>query len=304
MLGARAQISERAAASINAPSEAVEVVRNVLSLPDERLDYAHAVLAFDRVVDPSTDVAGTLAELDRLAEEARRLAGPAANGELRLAALRTVIYRSGPWNDHRPFDYDHEGYRALHCKLIANYLATRLGNCVSMPILFLILADKLGLDMALAVAPVHFYLRYRDESGRIINLETTSGALPARDEWIRQTRQVSDRGIETGFYMRSLSRREGVAAMASTLVEYLMGQRRFHEAVAVSQIILRHNPRDGIVWAKLGSAYGRILDAEFLNRYGSHFLIPLPHRANYLMLLQRNHAAFAAAKALGWEPVQ
>jgi hypothetical protein len=86
MLGAQAQINERAAVSVDAPSEAVEVVRNVLTLPDERLDYAHAVLAFDRVVDPSIDVAGTLAELDRLAEEARRLAGPAADGELRSSA--------------------------------------------------------------------------------------------------------------------------------------------------------------------------------------------------------------------------
>jgi tetratricopeptide (TPR) repeat protein len=154
------------------------------------------------------------------------------------------------------------------------------------------------------MAPVHFYLRHRDESGRITNLETTSGALPARDVWIRQTRQVSDRGIETGFYMRSLSRREGVAAMALTIVEHLMGQRQFREAVAVLEIILRHNPRDGIAWANLGNAYHRILQNEFLDRYGSHFLIPLQQRANYLMLLQRNHAAFAAAKALGWEPVQ
>lgn len=54
-----------------------------------------------------------------------------------------------------------------------------------MPILFLILGDRLGLDMALASAPLHMFVRWRDSSGRTLSLETTSGAHPARDAWFR-----------------------------------------------------------------------------------------------------------------------
>jgi regulator of sirC expression with transglutaminase-like and TPR domain len=203
-------------------------------------------LALDKIVDPSLNVAATIAELDRMAKEARRLAGPSpTEGDL-LSALRKLIYESGPWNGQRPFDYDHAGLKNLRVKLISHYLETRLGNCVSMPILFLILADKLGLDVALALAPVHLFLRYRDPDGRVTNLEATAGALPARNLWMRQERNVPDRGVKSGFYMRSLSRREGVAAMALTVVEHLMNRRRFEEAIAVCGIILRHNPREGM----------------------------------------------------------
>jgi hypothetical protein len=85
-------------------------------------------------------VAATMAELDQMAEEARRLAGPSpTEGDL-LAALRKLIYESGPWNGYRPFAYDHSDPYGDHIsnKLLHAYLATRLGNCISMPVLFLI----------------------------------------------------------------------------------------------------------------------------------------------------------------------
>jgi len=104
--------------------------------------------------------------------------------------------------------------------------------------------------------------------------------------------------------MRSLSPREGVAAMASTIVEHLNSHRRYEEAIKVLEIVLRHGPRDGMAWANLGNAYCKIVKAEFLDRYSSQFLIPLPLRPRYQFLLQRNLAAFATAKSLCWEPVE
>ena len=90
--------------------------------------------------------------------------------------------------------------------------------------------------------------------------------------------------------------------MATTVLQHLIDGRRFDEAIAVSEIILRHNPRDGLTLANQGNACRRIIEAEFLDKYGSAFLIPIALRPRYLRLLARNHAAFAAAEALGWEP--
>lgn len=157
--------------------------------------------------------------------------------------------------------------------------------------------------MALAMAPTHLFIMYRDEAGGVVNLEPTSGAMPARDVWIRQSRGVSDRAVASGFYMRRLGRREGVGAMAHTVVEHLVSQARYAEAIAVTEVILQHNPRDGIAWANQGNAYFKLIRADFLDRYRSQFLIPQPLRPRYLALLGRNRAAFAAAFSLGWEPV-
>jgi len=278
--------------------------RTILAVEDGALDHSRAKLALDALVDPSLDAAATTAALDRMADEAWRLAGPGAPEGARLGAVRRLLHDSGPWNGHRPFGYDHGDPlgTAIPGKLIANYLERRLGNCVSMPILFLILAEKLGVALRLASAPHHMFLRYLAPDGTTINIEATSGGHPARDIWYRRNFAMSDRALATGLYMRTLSRREGLALMATTLLEHLLAGRRYEEAIAVADVILEHNPRDGQVMVAQASAYGGLIRARFADRYPMPILIPEPLRPLYWLFQQRNDALFAAAEALGWEP--
>jgi regulator of sirC expression with transglutaminase-like and TPR domain len=287
-----------------AASTPAAIVRSVLSLPDDQLDYGRAKLAFDRIVDPSVDADAALAEIDRLAGTASALAGPHASPAARLSALRRVIYESGAWNGGRPFAYDHADPlgQNVRNKLISTYLATRRGNCVSMPILFLIVGERMGLNLGLSTAPLHIFLRYSGETGREINLEATSGALPARTIWYRRNLPMTERAIESGLYMRTLTRREAAAHMASTVVDFLMSEGRFQEAIVVAETILQHHPRDGYTLVKLGSAYGEVMRVEFLDRFATAAAIPPALRGGYMMLARGNQRAFQAAEALGWRP--
>jgi regulator of sirC expression with transglutaminase-like and TPR domain len=287
-----------------AASTPAAIVRGILSLPDDQLDYGRAKLAFDRIVDPSSNVDAISAELDRLAQSANALAGADASQASKLSALRRAIYESGDWNGRRPFAYDHADPlgQNVRNKLISTYLATRRGNCVSMPILFLIVGERMGLNLALSTAPLHIFLRYADETGREINLEATSGALPARTIWYRQNLPMTDPAIESGLYMRTLTRREAVAHMASTVVDFLMSEGRFQDAIDVGEIVLQHYPRDGYTLVKLGSAYGELMRVEFLDRFPTPAAIPPALRGRYMTLAQGNQRAFQAAEALGWQP--
>ncbi len=103
--------------------------------------------------------------------------------------------------------------------------------------------------------------------------------------------------------MRSLPRREAIATMALTVVEHLMAQRRYRDALAVADLIARHSPRNGFAWAQQGQAACQIIEADYLARYGSRWLISSHARPGYLLLLQRNQTGFATARRLGWEPV-
>ena len=292
-------------AAVAAPDPAA-IVRAVLSAPDAALDYARAKLAFDQLIDSAVDIPATMAQLDRMVDEAVRLAGPAASPDARLGAVRRLLYVAGLWNDHRPFSYDHDdplGQR-IGNKLLATYLATRRGNCVSMPALFLILADKLGLDVAFATAPLHAFVRYRSESGHIINIEAANGGHPARDAWIREQMPMTDRAVASGLYLRSPSKREGVALLATTVMEHLIEQRRFREALAVSEVIVQHAPRDAYTMVKQGTICGWLIQTEFKARYPDEATIPPPLRARCAMLVARNRAMFEAAETLGWEAVE
>jgi regulator of sirC expression with transglutaminase-like and TPR domain len=287
------------------PSDALAVVRTALNVPDANLDYLQAKLAFDAFIRPSVaNDAEVPRTLDRLTAAARELAGTNAVDTRKLAAIRTVIYQRGVWNDDRPFAYDMRDPLGhdINNKLLATYVRTRLGNCVSMPILFLILADRLGLNVGLATAPHHVFVRYTGADGRAVNLETTSGGHPARDVWYRENTPMTDLAISNGLYLRTLSRRESIATMAHTIGEFLMEAGRYAEVIDVAEVINLHAPRDVESIVLGGAAYGQMFSREFEDRYPTLESIPANLHARYRELATMNASLYAHAESLGWRP--
>lgn len=280
------------------------LVSSILDLADVELDYVTAKVAFDRFVDPSAAHSSVLTELTQLSNVAIELAGPDASPDARLSALRRLLYDSGPWNGGKPFAYDQTdplGQR-IENKLLHNYLSSRLGQCVSMPILFLILAERLELNVALVAAPGHFFVRYFSPSGHTSNIETTSGGHPARDLWFRQNFPISDRSVETGIYMRSLTKRQAIAAMALTIVERLNQDGRFQDVMEVSDVILSHDKMNVAAMLWKGTACGRLLDRL---RAGCPTTQWTPDRhARAQELMEGNQTWFALAERLGWLPFE
>ena len=171
-----------------------------------------------------------------------------------------------------------------------------------MPILFLILADRLGVNVALSTAPLHVFVKFTDAAGKVTNLEATSGALPARDQWYREKLPMTDQAVASGLYLRTLGRKESVALMATTVMEHLMDQALYQDVIDVADVILAHSPRDAQTMVRRGSAFARLLDEEFYKPYPTPELVPPHLHDRYQQLESANRQAFAQAEALGWTP--
>jgi regulator of sirC expression with transglutaminase-like and TPR domain len=284
-------------------SSPAQAVREILNRPESRLDYLEAAIAFDRLIDKNSPIPATRATVARLVDAARQMAGPRPSHAYKLAAVRQAIYVAGAWNYNRPFSYDlDDPFGAqVRSKMLSSYVRTRKGNCVSMPVLFLIVTDRIGLNVHLAAAPLHLFVRYTDPAGIDHNLEATSGGHEARDIWYRQNLPMSDRAIESGIYMRTLSRRVTVAAMASMVLDVLLAERRYQEAADVADAILAANPRDAYVMVKKGSAIAGLMQSEYYDRYPDPNHIPPRLLPRYRLLAGANEKAFRDAEALGWE---
>jgi regulator of sirC expression with transglutaminase-like and TPR domain len=258
----------------------------IFDRPEARLDYLEATIAFDRLIEKGGDGAATRAMVVRLTDAARQMAGPSPSDRYKLAAVRKAIYGAGAWNYNRPFTYDLKDPfgQQVRSKMLSTYVRTRKGNCVSMPVLFLIVADRIGLEVRLAAAPLHLFVRYTDTAGIDHNLEATSGGHEARSDWYRTNLPMSDRAIQSGIYLRTLSKRETVAQMAASVLDFLMAERRYQEAADVADAMLAVNPRDAYALVKKGSAMGEMLKAEFQDKYPVPALIPQALRPRYAML--------------------
>jgi len=297
-----------AIASSNAVcADNLDPIRTILQLPENQIDLGKAKLTIDKMIDPRIDIKANLQRLDSMAAEIQSKLASNASDQDKLQALRTYIYTAGAWNGYLPYSYDlsdPSGTRISN-KLLPNYMTTKNGNCISMPILFTILGQRLGLDVTLAIAPEHFFVKYRDGLGNQINLETTSGAKPARDIWMWQQSPMTDEAIANGVYMRALSKKEAVAEMVQVLAEYYSQQHRYEQMMQASDLILKYSPKSVAAMLHNGHACAEIFKEQFLRKYPGPNLIPPEKRPYFVKLERDNQLWYAKAEALGWrEPTR
>ncbi len=274
-------------------------------MPESTLQ--NAKLTFDKLYDPATDIDSRLKEIDSIAQAIRTHGG--AVGAVAEASSRHAAqvrrYEAGPWNRNRPFQYDLSdpfGRKPAN-RLLSTYLVTHRGNCVSMPILFVALAQRLGLHATLSTAPGHMFVKYTDDvTGKTFNLETTSGAYPARDVWIRKIMPMTDQAIANGLYMKDvLSGKEALAVMAGIVLEHrIRREKSTREAWDVAEVLRPYYPNNlAIVLAPTDAALGLIRE-EYLSKYPKRSDIP-PALTQRLAFLEGTVSrTLDHAHALGW----
>jgi hypothetical protein len=126
-----------------------------------------------------------------------------------------------PENNYRACEYDFDDFlgKNNHQNIfVTRLLNEKIGNCLSMPLLYKCLANKLGVEARIALAPNHMWIRHIDEQGKWANLELTSGETYP-DELVRNEFDIPALAIQRGTYMKGLSERESVAFLLNQLAE-------------------------------------------------------------------------------------
>lgn len=120
---------------------------------------------------------------------------------------------------HYPYEYDFADFMGKEDwskMFVIKLLTSSSGQCHSMPLLYLILAEEFGVDAHLAFSPNHSYMMFQDEKGDWFNLELTSGQYISNNS-IVESGYVSTKAIENGIYMRPLSKKETIAQCLADL---------------------------------------------------------------------------------------
>jgi regulator of sirC expression with transglutaminase-like and TPR domain len=281
----------------------IAIIQSFLKLPDNQIDLAKVNIAIDRMIDPKLDDKNTLKTLDDMASSVARMAPFTATSREKIDALRAYLYLPGAWNNNQVFTYDLAGDpkgSKIPNKLITNYLKSRKGNCVSMPLLFVILGQKLGINVTIAQAPEHFFVRYIDESGQSFNLEATTGAGLKKDASYKSEFGIPQKAIENGLYLRSLSKKETVLMIFTTLASRYCNNKEAENLMAIADFFLELNPKsiDGML--SKGYSYYLQLDRDFLSKYPKPKDIPIDKRDQFIELENNNRAWYEKTEALGW----
>ncbi|OAE90380.1 hypothetical protein [Flavobacterium psychrophilum] len=111
---------------------------------------------------------------------------------------------------HFPLKYDFEDYRGdkdWSKMFVTKLLRTGKGQCHSMPLLYLTLAEEIGAEAFLSICPNHSYIKFQDEKGKWYNLELTNGMFTA-SSFILNSGFIKSEAMQNQIYMQNFSKKE------------------------------------------------------------------------------------------------
>ena len=278
-------------------------IAHILKQPAEKLSLARIKVTVDKMVDPTIKINSTLRTINKMVTEIQSMVSDKASSMDKVLAIKKYLYEKGSWNNYQTYQYDFAdpmGTKMAN-KMLSNYLTTKKGNCITMPLLFIILGDEMGVNVTASTAPLHVFVKFtEDETGKTYNLEATSGANFAREAWYREQMPMTDKAVDSGIYLQTLTRKETVAVMVNVLAEHYFKQKQYDKAIAISDLILEHYPKYLNAMLRNGSSFYRLLNKHFLKKYPNPNQIPTNERELFKHLSNGNRYYFTEAERLGW----
>lgn len=241
---------------------------------DEQLPLLEAAASLAQDEEPGLDVQQVLADVDRLQRRVRARLPAGADDLTRLAVLSQVFYRD------LGFGLNTNDYYAPENSYLHEVLRTRRGIPVSLAVLWLELAQGLGLHAQGIAFPGHFLVKVTLEAGLVVmdpahgqslGLETLAERLaPYRDAADRLAEHDLDGGeTPLGLYLQACPPRDLLARMLRNLKEIFRSQEDWPRLLAVIERLVvllpqdMHERRDrGLVHAELGHAGLALTDLQ------------------------------------------
>jgi len=146
-----------------------------------------------------------------------------------------------------PIKYDFEDYRGEkdYSKMFVTKLVkTGSGQCHSMPLLYLALAEALNAKAWLSLAPQHSFIQFMDNQNNLMNFETTNGNVVS-STWLTQSGYVNAMALNNKTYLDTLSQKNLYGQMMSDLLLGYMNKYGYDKfAEQMRQQILAINPNN------------------------------------------------------------
>jgi regulator of sirC expression with transglutaminase-like and TPR domain len=233
-----------------------------LSLPEAKIDIAKACLILSKDIYPNYDVDQGLNLISmmtaRAQETLNNTPGNKNDPEVRIGTLNTFLFRPGPWNQtsegkNITYEYDLDATERdkpeTHC--LAYALMTLRGTCSSLPMVWYVIADKLGWPVKPVRMPAHIFLRYSGTKRGNIDPSAYGGYVP--DSQYISDFCVKKKAVENGTYMKSMTKKEFISTLlVNNCYFWTVSKKDTTMAIKCLELALKTDPTNAPAFINLG----------------------------------------------------
>lgn len=176
----------------------------------------------------------------------------------KLFSERIVEYKDTVvWRVHKPYQYEFEdflGKEDWSNMFVIKLLNTGKGQCHSMPLLYLILAEEINAKAWLSLAPEHSFVVF-NHGRTFLNFETTNG-YPVTEAWMMESGYINSMAIKNKIYLDTLGQDALISTLLADLAMGYIDKFGYDDfVVTMTDELLQMNPK---------SIQGQILKADIL----------------------------------------
>ncbi|SAK72805.1 transglutaminase [Caballeronia calidae] len=227
-----------------------------LMAEDDTLPLTEAALSLAQDAYPDLDMQAALAEIDELVVRARRRVRDEADVKQKVDALNRYFFRELGFSSNLNDYYDPDN---SHLNVV---LRRRRGIPISLAVIYLEMAEQLGLPVRGVSFPGHFLLRVATP-GQDLMLDPTTGQTLSEAQMVEMLEPYVQRvGESIGSALRVLlqpaTRREIVARMLRNLKGIYLQTERWQRLLAVQQRLVIALPNSIEEVRDRGFAYARL----------------------------------------------
>jgi hypothetical protein len=200
--------------------KAVFLVENAFT--GNKLNYAE----FCRLIDNKVYILKQILKNEKL----NKNNNVALNYAIQKLFTQQVKYidKNGVAKIHNPLKYDFDDYmgdRDYTKQFVSKLLVSGKGQCHSMPLLYLILANEIGAKANIAYSPNHSYIAFPDNEGNYYNFETTSGGFTSYS-FIMSSGYIKSEAVKSGIYTIPVSLKQVIANQLNDLANQHYQQQK------------------------------------------------------------------------------
>jgi len=242
------------------PDEAFQHLRRLGQSADQDIDLAEAALALALIFLPGLNIDRYRQHLRKLCEHvqeefrSRLRLQETDTLDLRVRVLRKII--------HEAHDYhgDEKNHNDIQNANFIRVIERRRGLPISLGILYLILASKMGWACKGLNFPGHFVIRLEKDSERVILDPFRDGREMNAAELRRLLKSIAGRHAELSHnFYDVVSNREVLLRLENNLKKCLIDAEDYGQAIIAAEAIEAFSPLEyrtyldkGVLYAKLG----------------------------------------------------
>lgn len=183
---------------------------------------------------------------------------------------------------------------------VTKLLISGKGQCHSLPLLYLAIAEQLGSRAYLSLSPEHSFIQFFDKNGGRYNFETTNGHLVTQ-AWLMQSNFINATALKNRTYLDTLSSKRLYAQLLSDLLQNYINKVGYDEiARQMTSKILSFDSKN-VAALMTESNFNTFIASQKLKEAGNPPLVKLHNYPDANQAYQKMQRSYQAIEQTGFQ---